>query len=199
MRAMAAIDVFDSPFGPIVIAATAKGISHVVLKPTRREIKGASLPCGTGIPSASLRTSLPVSERSQDGRVTRPGQPNPAARKALAHVRQLREELTRYFAGEAFAFDVPFDLSGGTVFQRAIWRACARIPHGQTRSYAEVARMAGRPAAARATGNALHNNPVPIVVPCHRVIKSDGSLGGFGGGVSLKKGLLRLGGSVWRG
>ncbi len=181
---MAICEVFDSPFGPIVIAATAKGISHIVLKPTKREIKGASLACGTGI--------LPVSERGQDGRVTRPGQPNPAARKARAHIRRLREQLASYFAGEAVAFGVPLDVSGGTVFQRAVWRACGRIPYGQTRSYADVARMAGRPAAVRAAGNALHNNPVPVVVPCHRVIKSDGSLGRFGGGVSVKKKLLRL-------
>lgn len=167
---MAINDVLDSPFGPIGIAATAKGISHITLKPTKRDGRSAH--------------DAPLSK--SDGS------------KARAHIRRLREQLTRYFAGEAVAFDVPLDLSGGTVFQRAIWRACARIPNGQTRSYAEVARMAGRPAAARAVGNALHNNPVPIVVPCHRVIRSDGSLGGFGSGVRLKKKLLRLEEAVGR-
>ena len=187
---MAVIDVFDSPIGRIAIAATAKGISRITLRPTKREAERALLVCGTGI--------LPVSEHGQDGRATCCGLSKPAAEEARGHIRRLREQLTRYFAGEAAGFDVPLDLSGRTAFQRAIWRACARIPHGQTCSYAELARMAGRPAAARAAGNAMHNNPVPIVVPCHRVIKSDGSLGGFGSGVSIKKKLLRLEEAVWR-
>lgn len=162
--------IFDSPFGRIVVAATPKGISRLALRPTKREVK--------------LAQDTASSESD--------------ALKALAHIRRLREQLTRYFAAEAVAFDVPLDLSGGTAFRRAIWRACARIPHGQTRSYAELARMAGRPAAVRAAGNALHNNPVPVVVPCHRVIRSDGALGGFGSGVSLKKKLLRLEEAVGR-
>jgi len=168
---MMVIDLFDSPIGRIVIVATAKGISRIALKPTKREAES--------VQDAAHSTSN--------------------ASEAREHIGRLREQLTRYFVGEAVGFDVPLDLSGGTAFQRAIWRACARIPHGQTRSYAELARMAGRPAAVRAAGNAMHNNPVPIVVPCHRVIRSDGSLGGFGSGASLKKKLLRLEGAVWRG
>jgi methylated-DNA-[protein]-cysteine S-methyltransferase len=165
---MEAAAVFDSPVGRIVIAATAKGISSVSLRPTKREIATAE-----GV-----------------------GSSRPGATEARGHVRRLRKQLTRYFAGGRARFDVPLDLSRGTAFQRAVWRACARIPSGQMRSYADLARMAGRPGAARAVGNAMHNNPVPIVVPCHRVIKSDGSLGGFGSGVSLKKKLLRIEGAL---
>ena len=167
---METVQMFESPIGRIVIAATAKGISSVSLRPTKREIATAE-----GV-----------------------GSSRPGATEARGHVRRLRKQLTRYFAGKRVRFDVPLDLSRGTAFQRAVWRACARIPNGETCSYAELARMAGRPGAARAVGNAMHNNPVPIVVPCHRVIKSDGSLGGFGSGVSIKKKLLRLEEAVWR-
>ncbi len=188
MRAMEAAAAFDSPIGRIVIAATAKGISRVTLRPTKSETRGVLLLRGTGV--------SPVIEHGQDGRATCCSQSKRGASKARGHVRRLRRQLTRYFAGERVRFDVPLDLSDGTVFQRAVWRACARIPSGETRSYADLARMAGRPGAARAVGNAMHTNPVPIVVPCHRVIKSDGSLGGYGSGVSLKKKLLRIEGAL---
>ncbi len=111
---------------------------------------------------------------------------------------RLRAQLESYFAGEPVQFDVPLDLSAGTAFQQKVWRACRRIPYGETRSYAELARMAGRPGAARAAGGAMHANPVPVVVPCHRVVKSDGSLGGYGGGIPLKRKLLRLEGAARR-
>jgi O-6-methylguanine DNA methyltransferase len=84
------------------------------------------------------------------------------------------------------------DLSSGTDFQRRVWRALQKIPRGQTRSYGWVARKIGRPKAARAVGTACGANPVPIIIPCHRVIASDGSLGGFGGGLPLKRRLLAL-------
>jgi methylated-DNA-[protein]-cysteine S-methyltransferase len=84
------------------------------------------------------------------------------------------------------------DLSSGTAFQRKVWRALTKIPYGQTRSYAWVARAIGAPKALRAVGTACGANPVPLIIPCHRVIASDGSLGGFGGGLRLKRRLLRL-------
>ena len=137
-----------------------------------------------GIARVTLRaTKTTASARRRRG---------PASTKERMHIRRVRDQLERYFAGEAVRFDVPLDLSAGTAFQRAVWRACACIPYGETRSYGELAHLAGRPGAARAVGGAMHANPLPILVPCHRVIRSDGSLGGFGLGISLKKKLLRL-------
>jgi len=102
-----------------------------------------------------------------------------------------RRELDQYFAGKRLDFDLKVDwssvLSG---FARKVLRATARIPAGQVLSYGDVAARAGNPRASRAAGNALHANPVPIVVPCHRIVRSDGSLGGYGGGVPNKVWLL---------
>lgn len=101
--------------------------------------------------------------------------------------RQLRE----YFAGERREFDLPLKLSG-TEFQISVLRALQEIPYGQTVSYGEIARRIGRPRAVRAVGAANGRNPLPIVVPCHRVIGSTGDLTGFGGGLDTKEALLRL-------
>jgi len=101
--------------------------------------------------------------------------------------RQLRE----YFAGDRTSFDLALDLEG-TRFQRKAWLALAEIPYGETRSYAEQAARLGRPHAVRAVGHANGRNPLPIVLPCHRVIGSDGSLTGFGGGLHVKRALLDL-------
>ncbi|MFO7311704.1 MAG: methylated-DNA--[protein]-cysteine S-methyltransferase [Bacillota bacterium] len=106
-------------------------------------------------------------------------------------VRQAAAQLTEYFAGRRREFDFPLDLEG-TPFQLAVWRCLCTIPFGETRSYAWVARAIGRPMAFRAVGQAIGNNPIPIVVPCHRVIASDGSFGGYTGGLDIKRFLLRL-------
>ncbi len=84
------------------------------------------------------------------------------------------------------------ELSSGTSFQQKVWRAIAKIPKGQTRSYAWLAKTAGRPKAVRAAANACGANPIPLLIPCHRVIKSDGTIGGFSGPLKLKKRLLKL-------
>lgn len=104
----------------------------------------------------------------------------------------LQRQLERYFAGERIQFRVPLDLRAGTPFQRKVWRILRRIPYGQTRSYAWVARRIGCPRATRAVGAACGANPAPILVPCHRVVRSDGSLGGFSAGLKMKRALLRL-------
>jgi methylated-DNA-[protein]-cysteine S-methyltransferase len=104
-----------------------------------------------------------------------------------AAVRQLRE----YFAGRRRDFDLPL-APEGTEFQRRVWERLRSIPYGQTISYAELARRAGNPKAARAAGSANGSNRIPIVIPCHRVIAADGSLGGFGGGLEIKRRLLDL-------
>lgn len=107
---------------------------------------------------------------------------------------QLVVALERYFAGEAVKFDVERDETGATRFQRAVWQACAEIPAGETVSYSELAERAGKPGAARAVGSAMRRNRWPLVVPCHRVLRRDGGLGGFSAaaGVSLKRRLLEL-------
>jgi methylated-DNA-[protein]-cysteine S-methyltransferase len=98
-------------------------------------------------------------------------------------------ELDEYFAGDRVVFDVPLELDG-TAFQVAAWQALARIPYGETRSYTEQASVIGRPTAVRAVGAANGRNPVSIILPCHRVVGSDGALRGFGGGLDVKEWLL---------
>jgi O-6-methylguanine DNA methyltransferase len=109
-----------------------------------------------------------------------------------AFVRKFCAELRRYATGERRACRAPVDLSSGTRFQRHVWRAMARIPHGQTRSYAWIAQKLRKPGSTRAVGAACGANPVPLIVPCHRVVRADGSLGGFSGGLHWKKRLLKL-------
>jgi O-6-methylguanine DNA methyltransferase len=112
----------------------------------------------------------------------------------LAKVRRWRQltdqALRRALAGRAPSRLPPLDLSAGTAFQRRVWRLLRRIPLGQTWSYAQVAAALGAPAAARAVGQACGANPIPVLVPCHRVRRSDGSLGGFSGGLAWKRWLL---------
>ncbi len=102
----------------------------------------------------------------------------------------LSAAITGYFAGDLLAIDGLPVATGGTEFQRTVWRALRRIPCGETLSYAALARRIGRPAAVRAVGLANGSNPISIVVPCHRVIGSDGSLTGYGGGIERKRWLL---------
>jgi len=104
-------------------------------------------------------------------------------------------ELDEYFAGQRREFSFPLDLRG-TPFQLACWRALLAIPYGETRTYADIARAVGRPQGFRAVGLANNRNPVAIIVPCHRVIASDGTLCGYGGGLETKRKLLELEGAV---
>ena len=104
-------------------------------------------------------------------------------------------ELTEYFAGKRREFSFPLDLRG-TPFQLSCWRALLKIPYGETRSYADIARSVGQPQAFRAVGMANNRNPIAIVVPCHRVIASDGTLCGYGGGLDVKRKLLELEGAL---
>ena len=102
---------------------------------------------------------------------------------------QARSELLEYCAGTRRIFDVPLVLSG-TEWQNTVWRELTRVPFGETRTYGQIAAQLGRPAAARAMGRANATNPLPLVVPCHRIIGADGSLTGYGGGLHLKVRLL---------
>jgi methylated-DNA-[protein]-cysteine S-methyltransferase len=114
-----------------------------------------------------------------------------------AVLRRTREQLDEYFAGARTAFDLPLG-PRGTEFQRGVWMALAGIPYGETVSYAQLAARVGKPSAMRAVGAANGRNPLPIVLPCHRVIGADGSLTGFGGGLPTKQFLLELEGALPR-
>jgi len=107
-------------------------------------------------------------------------------------IRQTIRELTEYFDGRRRHFDTPIDSSIGTEFQRAVWKTLRRIPAGRTLTYGELARRIGRPTAVRAVASAVGRNPVSLLVPCHRVIGSDGSLAGYAGGLPRKAFLLAL-------
>ena len=106
-------------------------------------------------------------------------------------LRKARTELADYFSGKRRTFDLPLAPTG-TPFQQAIWRALCTIPYGTTLSYAQLAERAGHPGACRAAGTANGKNPLPILIPCHRVIHTDGSLGGYSSGLEIKRILLKL-------
>jgi len=159
---MAAVRVFDSPLGRMAVAATAHGVVRVVLP-------------------GDAKALAEVASR-----------PAPAADPASEAVADRAErELAEYLAGRRRTFAVGVCLDALSAFRRAVSRALRRVPYGRTVTYGELARRAGRPDAARAVGQAMARNPVPILVPCHRVVAADG-LGGFGGGLALKRRLLAL-------
>ncbi|HTP61490.1 MAG TPA: methylated-DNA--[protein]-cysteine S-methyltransferase [Burkholderiales bacterium] len=106
-------------------------------------------------------------------------------------LRQARRELAEYFAGKRTRFDVPLDPQG-TVFQRKIWKAISSVSFGRTLTYSEIAKRAGHAGSARAAGAATGRNPISVIVPCHRIMGSDGSLTGYAGGLSRKRALLAL-------
>ena len=119
--------------------------------------------------------------------------PKPAAgwRRDDARFADVARQLEEYFAGDRTTFDVPMSMRGGP-FERAVWAELLRIPYGETASYGELARRLGRPLAARAVGAANGRNPIAVIVPCHRVIGSDGTLTGYAGGLERKRFLLEL-------
>jgi methylated-DNA-[protein]-cysteine S-methyltransferase len=154
----------DSPFGPLLLAATRRGVVRV------------SLP-GYDPDEALEELAARVS---------------PRVLEAPARLDQARRELDLYFEGRLTDFDLAVDWQLTDGFRKRVQQAIARIPYGQTRSYTEMARSAGNERAVRAAGTACGSNPVPIVVPCHRVLRSGGALGGYGGGLPMKEGLLKL-------
>lgn len=103
--------------------------------------------------------------------------------------------LDEYFRGNKVIFDIPLDLNG-TEFQKDVWRAIYKVPFGRLSSYGRIAEEIGRPKAVRAVGDAVGANPLPIVIPCHRIIRADGGLGGYGGGIDLKLYLLSIEGII---
>lgn len=106
--------------------------------------------------------------------------------------RWISKPLDKFFSGVSDKVDLGFVFPRGTEFQMKVWRALTNIPRGATKSYGEIAREVGSPKAARAVGMANHRNPIGILIPCHRVIQSDGSMGGYAGGIAMKRHLLKL-------
>ncbi len=162
-----------SQVGPLFLAASARGL--VALEFDKR------------LPGQQTIRPNPRDLRAESKKVRF----EDSAHELAAYVRELEE----YFAGTRRAFDFPLDLRG-TDFQIACWRALLAIPYGETRTYADIARAVGRPQGFRAVGMANNRNPVAIVVPCHRVIASDGTLCGYGGGLDIKRKLLELEGAL---
>jgi methylated-DNA-[protein]-cysteine S-methyltransferase len=121
----------------------------------------------------------------------RPVSPDPSWHKDASRFREVIRQLHAYFVGKLEQFDLPL-APEGTPFQLKVWKHLCEIPYGQTISYGELARRIGNPNAARAVGLANGSNPIPIVIPCHRVIGSDGKLTGYGGGLPIKEKLLAL-------
>ena len=154
----------DSPFGPLLLAATPRGLVRV------------------GLPNQDSEELL----EELAARVS------PRVLEAAAPLEEARRELDLYFAGKLTEFELPLDWQLSRDFRRRALRAIARIPYGKTRSYTQIATSAGNERAVRAAGTACGTNPIPVVVPCHRVLRSGGGLGGYGGGLPMKESLLRL-------
>jgi methylated-DNA-[protein]-cysteine S-methyltransferase len=154
----------DSPFGPLLLARTPRGL---------------------------VRVSLPAYDPDETleelaARVS------PRVLEAPAELDEVRRQLDLYFEGKLTKFDLPLDWRLTDGFRGKVQRAIHRIPYGQTRSYMQLAASAGNERAVRAAGTACGSNPIPIVVPCHRVLRTGGGLGGYGGGLPMKRALLEL-------
>ena len=121
---------------------------------------------------------------------------SPRVLEAPGKLDDLRRELDEYFDGRRHDFDIPLDWQLSSGFMQKVLRATAKIPYGGVATYREVATRAGNPRAMRAAGNALGANPIPIVVPCHRVVRTGGSVGNYGGGPDMKRALLQLEGAI---
>ena len=113
-------------------------------------------------------------------------------REAKAPFKEVVHQLEEYFEGKRLVFRLPLDLEQGTPFQRKVWKALLEIPYGRTVSYKEIAEAIGQPSASRAVGGANGMNPIPIVIPCHRVVAAGNKLGGYTGGLDVKTRLLEL-------
>jgi methylated-DNA-[protein]-cysteine S-methyltransferase len=139
-----------------------------------------------------IRSVLPCLNRKPVERYLLAGLENPRFEKNL--LKPLQKRIIAYFAGKPTKFEAPIDLTNLPAFTRKVLQVCTRIPSGKTVSYSQLAAMVGNPRAGRAVGNALAKNPIPLIIPCHRVIHSDGSIGAFSapGGTTLKQKLINL-------
>jgi methylated-DNA-[protein]-cysteine S-methyltransferase len=181
---------FDTPVGRISVAATGKGLVRVEL-PGDSSIGVPLAGChGRAVGSRVAVSTGTVAERRNRGTQVADSCTRASATAARMAERAKREIL-QYLSGRRRTFTVPVDLSGVPPFHAKALRAAGRIPFGRTRTYADLAAAVGRPRGARAVGQAMARNPVPLVVPCHRVVGRNG-LGGYGGGLALKRRLLAI-------
>ena len=162
-----AYDIADSPVGPLLVAVSERGVCRISYDADpERELESLARSFGARV----LRSPRPVDE--------------------------VKRELDEYFAGERTAFDLAVDIERLSPFNRSVLEELAHVPYGSLTTYGTLAGRAGRPRAARAVGTIMNRNPIPIVLPCHRVVGSTGSLVGYAGGLDRKKTLLRLEGSL---
>jgi methylated-DNA-[protein]-cysteine S-methyltransferase len=154
----------DSPFGTLLLAKTPRGLVRL------------------GLPGEDVEAML----ADLAGRIS------PRVLEDPARLDEERRELDDYFAGHRHAFELPIDWQLSNGFLLRARQGIAAIPYGETRTYTDLARAAGNERAVRAAGSACSRNPIPLVVPCHRVLRSDGSLGGYAGGLEMKERLLEL-------
>ncbi|ARK29096.1 methylated-DNA--[protein]-cysteine S-methyltransferase [Halalkalibacter krulwichiae] len=160
----------NSPLGALTIVATDKGVCHIHF--------GELTKC-----MATLKAWLTKQGRKGD------------LIPCENTLKPICEQLQQYFSGERTRFSVPLDLCG-TEFQKKVWNTLSEIEYGETKSYKEIAQKVGAPKAVRAIGGANNQNPVPIIIPCHRVIGSNGNMVGYGGGLDKKELLLSLEGAI---
>ena len=153
---------FNSPIGKIHLAATEKGLCEIGIRVSEEMF------------IKSLQKTYNIKPVKDD-----------------AVFKDPEKLLKKCLNGERLKIDIPFDLKG-TSFEKKVWKALLKIPYGKTKSYGEIAREIGLPNGARAVGNACGKNPVPIIIPCHRVIAGNGGLGGYTGGIEIKKKLFKI-------
>ena len=164
----------DSPFGDLIVARTDKGVVEVAL-PTHRGSR----------------------QREDEVLEQLARQVSPRVLESPSRLDQERRQLEEYFEGKRERFDVPVDWAlTPKGFRNRALHAVAKIPYGRTKTYAEIAKAAGNPRAFRAAGTACGHNPVPLIVPCHRVVQSGGGIGNYGGGPEMKRSLLALEGAI---
>lgn len=156
----------DTPIGPLLIASTSKGLCRIDFNKGNKAVYNLHRWAKKWLNHEQVK-------EDQDG------------------LKDVCVQLDEYFNGKRQTFDITMDLYG-TPFQKMVWTALSNIPYGQTRSYKEVAKEIGTPKAVRAIGGANNKNPLPIIVPCHRVIGTNGALVGYGGGLNIKEYLLKL-------
>ena len=167
--------VFKTPLGWLGVSATPRGVREVVSPQKRRD-------------EVEKLLSIPdLVQLAYSGSV----------RKVIeSHLVQAKAQLMAYCEGRRRIFNLPLDLDQGTEFQRRVWQETLKIPYGETSTYLKIAVRLGARSLARAVGMALGANPLPLIVPCHRIIASDGSLGGYSGGIPVKRTLLKLEGVI---
>ncbi|MBA3413659.1 MAG: methylated-DNA--[protein]-cysteine S-methyltransferase [Chloroflexia bacterium] len=170
-------ETVDSPVGPLVLAATEDGLCEVAFARCR--------------PPAEIRALL--RERGLDPRPAETATP-PTVTETLART---ADQLSEYFGGTRQLFALPLDFQGVTPFTRSVLEATAAVAFGRLETYRGIAGRIGNPGATRAVGNALGRNPLPVVVPCHRIVRTGGGIGGYTGGLWIKERLLALEGAAF--